>query len=202
MTRNSARKPIRGEAAKLAGLALGLLAFAGLWIALEPAGGGRAADGKIGGPFTLVADDGRTVTDQSFPGKYLIVYFGYTACHDVCPATMNTLAAAMGRLGDRAARVQPLFITLDPRRDNPAVLHRFVRAFTPRLIGLTGTPAALHEAADAYRIVSVLHQEGGAGYALDHSSVLFLMGPDGRLIAPVPAGESEAMMAQTIARYL
>ena len=193
------RKTGRPAAAGVAGALAGALAFAGLWIWLEP-NAGRDPAAQIGGPFTLVADDGRIVTEQSFPGKYLIVYFGYTACRDVCPATLNTLAAAMGRLGDQAARVQPLFITLDPGHDNPAVLHRYVKAFTPTLIGLTGTPAALHRAADAYRVASVLHQEGPGGYALDHSSVLFLMGPDGRLVAPVPAGADVAVMARDIAR--
>ncbi len=197
---NIARKAHRPNAARLAACCLAVLAFAGLWIWLEPPAG-RQAEGRVGGPFTLVADDGRVVTDQSFPGKYLIVYFGYTTCHDVCPATLNTLAAAMGRLGAKAALVQPLFITLDPGRDNPAVLHRFVKAFTPTLIGLTGSPAELHRTADEYRVVSVLHQDG-AGYALDHSSVLFLMSPDGRLVRPVRADASEVVMARAIARGL
>ncbi len=185
---------------RLSGLAAcisAVLAFAGLWIWLEPPS--ERAEDRVGGPFTLLADDGRVVTDQSFPGKYLIVYFGYTACRDVCPATLNTLAAAIGRLGAKAARVQPLFITLDPGRDNPAVLHRYVKAFTPTLIGLTGSPAELHRAASEYRVVGVMHQDG-AGYAVDHSSVLFLMAPDGRLVSPVPAGADEMVMARAIAR--
>ena len=184
--------------ARLAPALLAALAFAGLWIWLEPPAQGPA-QARVGGPFTLVADDGRTVTEQSFPGKYLIVYFGYTTCRDVCPTTLNTLAAAIGRLGAKAALVQPLFITLDPGRDNPAVLHRFVKAFTPTLIGLTGSPAELHRAADAYRVVSVLHQDG-ASYGVDHSSVLFLMAPDGRLVTPVPAGADEMVMARAIGR--
>ncbi len=195
MTRTTTR-----DAARLAASLLGVLAFAGLWIWLEPSGP-REAQGRVGGPFTLVADDGRTVTDQSFPGKYLIVYFGYSTCRDVCPATLNTLAAAMGRLGAKAERVQPLFITLDPGRDSPAVMHRYVKAFTPALIGLTGSPAELHRAAAEYGVVDVVHQEG-AGYALDHSSVLFLMGPDGRLVRPVRADASETVMARAIARGL
>ncbi len=188
---------LRASSGLAAGI-LAVLAFAGLWIWLEPPSDQSAA-GRVGGPFTLVADDGRVVTDHSFPGKYLIVYFGYTTCRDVCPATLNTLAAAMGRLGAKAARVQPLFITLDPGRDNQAVLHRYVKAFAPTLIGLTGSPAELHRAADEYRVVSVLHQDG-ADYAVDHSSVLFLMAPDGRLVAPVPAGADEMVMARAIER--
>ncbi len=189
---------IRRRTTSLAATIVATLAFAGLWIWLEPPSA-HEADGRVGGPFTLVADDGRVVTDQSFPGKYLIVYFGYTTCRDVCPTTLNTLAAAMGRLGAKAALVQPLFITLDPGHDSPAVLHRYVKAFAPTLIGLTGPPAELHRTADEYRVVSVLHQEG-AGYAVDHSSVLFLMAPDGRLVAPVPAGADEMVMARAIGR--
>ncbi len=196
-TRTSiSRRLSRQDAARMAAGCLAALAFAGLWIWLEPSGG-RVAQDRVGGPFTLVADDGRTVTDQSFPGKYLIVYFGYTSCRDVCPTTLNTLAAAMGRLGAKAALVQPLFITLDPGRDNPAVLHRYVKAFAPTLIGLTGSAEELHRTADEYRVVSVLHQDRGA-YALDHSSVLFLMSPDGRLVRPVRADASEMVMARTI----
>ena len=189
---------IRRRTTSLGAAIAATLAFAGLWIWLEPPSV-HEADGRVGGPFTLVADDGRVVTDQSFPGKYLIVYFGYTACRDVCPTTLNTLAAAMGRLGAKAALVQPLFITLDPNRDSPAVLHRYVKAFAPTLIGLTGSPAELHRTADEYRVVSVLHQDG-AGYAVDHSSVLFLMAPNGRLVAPVPAGADEVVMARAIGR--
>lgn len=197
---NIARTTRRQNAARLAAGCLAALAFAGLWTWMEPSVPPQA-EARIGGPFTLVADDGRVVTDHSFPGKYLLVYFGYTACRDVCPSTLNTLSAAMDRLGAKAARVQPLFITLDPGRDNPAVLHRFVKAFTPTLIGLTGSVAELHRAADEYRVVSVLHQDS-AGYALDHSSVLFLMSPDGRLVKPLRADADETAMTRAIARGL
>ena len=203
MTPSSRRRNAVSPAgiAKAVAVVTALLAFAWLWAVAAGTGTGGPAAGRIGGPFTLVADDGRTVTDRSFPGKYLIVYFGYTACRDVCPATLGTLSAAIGRLGTKAALVQPLFITLDPLRDDPATLHRYVKAFTPALIGLTGPPAELRRAAAEYRVVSVLHQEGSA-YAVDHSSVLFLMAPDGRLVAPVPAGASEMVMARAIARGL
>ena len=197
---NIARKARRRNAVSLAACCLAVLAFAGLWIWLEPPAG-RQAKGRVGGPFTLVADDGHVVTDQSFAGKYLIGYFGYTACHDVCRVTLHPLAAAMDRLGAKVALVQPLFITLDPGRDNPAVLHRFVKAFTPTLIGLTSSPAELHRTADEYRMVSVLHQDD-AGYALDHGSVLFLMSPGGRLVRPVRADASEVFIARAVAQEL
>ncbi len=185
----------------LAGVACAMLA-AGL-VVWAGAGHGRTGgqDEQVGGPFRLLADDGSTVTERSFPGKYLLVYFGYTACRDVCPQTLSMLAGAMGRLGDKSARVQPLFITLDPLRDTRAVVHHYVQAFMPSLVGLTGAPAALRHVADEYQVTSVLHQESGvAGYAVDHSSVIYLMAPDGRFVAPIPAGASEGVMAAAILR--
>jgi len=148
-----------------------------------------------GGPFSLVADDGREVTERSFPEKYLLVYFGYASCRDVCPATLNTLGAAVDRLGAAGARVQPLFITVDPARDTQAMLRRYVTGFGGHLIGLTGTPAELRKVADEYGVVSDV-----SGGVIDHSSVIYMMAPDGRFIAPIPAGASEMVMAQAIAR--
>ncbi len=185
----------------LAGVACAMLA-AGL-VVWAGAGQGRTGgqDEQVGGPFRLLADDGSTVTERSFPGKYLLVYFGYTTCRDVCPQTLSVLSGAVGRLGATAARVQPLFITVDPLRDTRAVVHHYVQAFMPSLVGLTGPPGALRQVEDEYQVTSVLHQESGvAGYAVDHSSVIYLMAPDGRFVAPIPAGASETVMARAILR--
>jgi protein SCO1/2 len=153
----------------------------------------------VGGPFRLVDGGGGVVTERSFPGKYLVVYFGYTTCRDICPATLGTLAAAMDRLGRKASLVQPLFITIDPARDTPPVMQRYVAAFGPRLIGLSGTPAALRQVAEEYHVTSV--RRAGSD-ELDHSAVLYLIAPDGSFVAPVPADASESVMAQVIARYV
>ncbi len=192
MTANTALKSI-----SLAGALL--IACAALCLMLP--GRQPPPDDSVGGPFHLVSDTGATITDQSFPGKYKLIYFGYTQCADICPITLGTLAAALNRLGTKAALVQPIFITLDPARDTPTALHHYVAAFTPRLIGLTGTPAALNRLADAFHVTSLLHQQP-ATYTLDHSSVLYLMAPDGHFIAPIPAGASESVMAQAIARNI
>ncbi len=167
--------------------------------ALLPGGGGAS---RIGGSFRLIADDGRVVTDRSFPGKYLLVYFGYSACRDVCPETLNTLTGAIGRLGPKAARVQPLFITVDPERDTPTVLHRYVQAFLPGLIGLSGPPAQIRSLARAYDVTIVSHppQGGEAAPMIDHSSVIYLMAPDGSFLAPIPAGAGETAMARAIGK--
>jgi protein SCO1/2 len=200
--RRASVRPQRSRAALALAAAGGtVLVCAGLLLWLLPAGGGAA---RIGGPFSLVADDGRPITEHSFPGKYLLVYFGYTTCRDVCPETLNNLAAALPRLGAKAASVQPLFITVDPARDTPAALHRYVRAFGPTLIGLTGPPGELQKIARAYRVVSIPRQDPGApaSTAIDHSSVLYLMAPDGSFAAPIPAAASEMVMAQALARRI
>jgi cytochrome oxidase Cu insertion factor (SCO1/SenC/PrrC family) len=183
----------------------GVLLLASLLLWLAPAGPGlNRAEDQIGGPFNLVDDGGNPVTDKSFPGKYLLVYFGYTSCRDICPATLNTLAASLDRLGRKADLVQPLFITIDPAHDSAVVLRQYVGAFSRRLVGLTGANTELNKVADEYRVVRIAHGSAGnaSGVTFDHSSVLYLIAPDGRFIAPIPADASEMVMAQAIARYV
>jgi protein SCO1 len=173
------------------------LLLVGLAIALV-APDGAPPSTAIGGPFSLLAGDGRTITDQSFPGKFQLIYFGYSSCADICPATLNNVAAALDQLGGKAEQVQPLFITLDPAHDTQSVLRRYASAFTPRLIGLTGSPADLRRVAEAFRVFSTPGKSG----ALDHSSVLYLMGPDGHFLAPIRADASGAAMARDIRRWV
>ena len=175
-----------------------LLASGYLWMLGGPAPP-RAA--VIGGPFALTAGDGRAVTDQSFRGRYVLLYFGYTSCQDVCPVTLSALAGALDTLGPQAARVQPLFVTVDPERDTPDVVRRYVEAFTPRLVGLTGTPGQIRQMEQSYRVTSTIHP-GMPGYTVDHSSVLYLLGPDGRYLAAIRADETGREMASDIAGHL
>lgn len=164
---------------------------------------GNAAPG-IGGPFSLVNGEGKPVTDQDFRGRYMLVYFGYTSCPDVCPTTLNQIADAMDRLGAKADRVQPIFITVDPKRDTPEVMKEFAAAFSPRLVGLTGTPEQIATVAKEYRVYYAVRQNGNdpAGYTVDHSSVLYLLDEGGRFIAPIRADESGAEMAADITRHM
>lgn len=178
----------------------GLLVLAGgyrWWLGTPP---GPTA--TIGGPFRLTASDGRDVDQHSFPGRYLLVYFGYTHCRDVCPTTLSALAVALDALGRRAGAIQPLFVTLDPARDSPAVLRSYLAGFSPRLLGLTGTPMEIAALAHAYRVTSMVHPMASGSYDLDHSSVLYLMDPAGRFIGPVPADAPGAEMAAILSRYL
>ncbi len=147
-----------------------------------------------------MAGNGQEVTERSFRGKYLLIYFGYTSCQDVCPTTLTTMTAALDDLGAAAERVQPVFITVDPERDTPQVMARYATEFTPRLIGLSGTPEALHLVATEYR-VTVSRRPGDAGM-IDHSSVLYLVAPGGTSLAPIRADLSPAEMARDIAAHL
>ena len=192
----------RGLLTVLAGAGALLLLTAGYLYMLGGTAPPRQA--VIGGPFTMTATNGATVTDASFRGHYMLVYFGYTNCVDVCPMTLAAVADALDQLGPQAAGVQPVFVTVDPQRDTPDVLRRFTALFTPRLVGLTGTPGQLRQMQQSYRVSSIVHPgaAGPMGYTIDHSSVLYLIGPDGRYLAPIRADESGSQMASDIARHL
>jgi len=167
-------------------------------------GGSRSAVGGIGGPFTLVNGNGKQVTDRDFRGKYMLVYFGYTFCPDVCPTTLNSVADALDKLGPRAANIAPLFITVDPKRDTPEVVKQYAAAFGTRIVGLTGSVDQIKAVAKSYRVYYAPHRTGDGpdDYTMDHSSVLYLMGPDGNFIAPVRAEQSGADMAAALTKAM
>jgi protein SCO1/2 len=149
---------------------------------------------RIGGPFALVDQDGRRVTDRDFAGRYRIVYFGFTHCPDVCPTDLAAIAQALRRFEQkdaaRAARVQPIFISVDPERDTPAVMKDYVAAFHPRLVGLTGTPPQVAEVERRFAVyASKGKPQPGGGYGVDHSRVALLMGPDGAPMVILPHDE-------------
>jgi protein SCO1/2 len=166
--------------------------------------GSQPAALTVGGPFSLVDGDGHPVTDQTWRGKYMLVYFGYTYCPDVCPTTLTNLADALDKLGATADRVQPLFVTVDPKRDTPTVVKQYAAAFGPRIVGLTGSAEQIASAARAYRVYYAEHRTGPGpdDYSMDHSSVLYLMGPDGRFIAPVRSDQSGPEMAAVLTKLI
>ena len=166
---------------------------------------GRTPQGlAVGGPFALTDGDGKAVTDKDYRGKYMLIYFGYTFCPDVCPTTLNAVADALDKVGAKADRVRPLFITVDPKRDKPAVVKQFAAAFGPRIVGLTGTPDQIAAVAKAYRVYYAEHRTGTGpdDYTMDHSSVLYLMGPDGRFLAPIRADLAPDAMAAALGRLV
>jgi protein SCO1/2 len=179
-----------------------LLAGAGGFLWLSGNGGNNPI--SIGGPFTLQDGSGKPVTDRDFRGKYMLVYFGYTFCPDVCPTTLTAVADAMDKLGPAAARIQPLFITVDPKRDTPAVVKQYAAAFGPSIEGLTGTPDEIAKAAKEYRVYYAEHRTGPGpdDYSMDHSSVLYLMSPDGTFVAPVRADQSGEEIAANLKKLM
>jgi protein SCO1/2 len=138
---------------------------------------------RIGGPFQLMDQDGVARRDSDFRGRYLLIYFGYSHCPDVCPTTLSDIAGAYDRLGARKTKVVPVFVTLDPGRDTPKVIKTYLAAFGPEFVGLTGTDDAIARVANEYRASYRVRALPEGGYALDHSSAIYLMGPDGRFIA-------------------
>ncbi|HUC18926.1 MAG TPA: SCO family protein [Acetobacteraceae bacterium] len=170
------------------------------FLGLSPSSAGGAGFGlRIGGPFRLTDDAGRAVTDASFRGRWMLIYFGYTSCPDVCPTELATIAAVLNDLGTKADQVAPLFITIDPARDTPRVLAAYVHLFDRRLIGLTGTPAQIAATAHAYRAYYQKVESGiGNAYHMDHSSLIYLMGPDGRFEDLFNPGARAADIAASI----
>lgn len=159
----------------------------------------------IGGPFTLVDQDGKTRTDKEFRGKLMLVYFGYTYCPDICPTELQTISDALDELGDKAAQVQPLFITVDPERDTPSVMKAYVGHFNPRLLGLSGTSEQVAAAAKAYRVYyAKAPAKGGSknDYLMDHSGFVYLMGRDGKYLTHFTPQTPPDQVMQAIAKYL
>jgi len=157
---------------------------------------------EIGGPFKLVDGAGKTVTDNDFRGRYMLVYFGYTHCPDVCPTTLSDMAGALDKLpaGDRA-HVVPLFVTVDPARDIPSVIGDYVHAFGPEFVGLTGSPDAVAAAEQEYHVYAAKHPLAHGDYAMDHSSVLYVMGPDGKFLGVIGDGTKPGDIAQRLLAF-
>jgi len=161
---------------------------------------------KIGGPFALIDQDGRPRTDRDFVGRWRIMYFGYTFCPDVCPVDIQNVGAGLKLFekqdAAKAAQVMPVFVTVDPDRDTPAVLKQFISAFHPRMVGLTGGDPAIDAVAKEY---SVYHRKGVAtagGYLVDHGRQAYLMDPSGKPIALIPADRSPQAVADALAIWV
>jgi protein SCO1/2 len=181
---------------------LGLVAVA-VAAALVRTAPAMAAQLAIGGPFELVDTSGREVTDQTFRGKWMLVYFGYTSCPDACPTTLSEISLALDALGPLAPKVQPIFITIDPERDTPTALADYVKTFDPRIVALTGSTEQIAAAAKAYRVsyAKVATSDGG-NYLMDHSSIVYLMDPEGRLATFFPPDTTSERIVDTLRQLL
>jgi protein SCO1/2 len=161
----------------------------------------------IGGPFTLVDQDGRPASDRDYRGRYRIMYFGFTHCPDVCPTDLAVLGQALRRFEKsdpaRAALVTPIFVSVDPGRDTPAVLKEYVGSFHPRLVGMTGTPRQIADMTRRYgAYFAKAPATAGGGYNVDHIRVAELIGPQGEPIALLPYEKGADAVAAELDRWV
>jgi len=194
----------------VAGFLVGAIAGAGVLVLTNAPAGPKpvVTTGKadIGGPFSLIDQNGRTVTDQDFRGRYMLVFFGFTHCPDICPTELQVMSNALEALGPKAEKVVPIFITLDPERDTPEVVGNYVKNFGSNFVGLSGSPKAVAEAAKAYRVAYSTFEykgkDGNYGYSIDHSAFVYLMGPDGEFLEVFNYGTPAEKMNETLRSYL
>jgi protein SCO1 len=184
-------------------LILGAGAFLLLSLHETPRGAaGTLLASAIGGPFRLVDQNGKTVTDADLKGKWSLVYFGYTHCPDACPTALNDIAIALDELGPQRNAVRPVFVTVDPERDTPEVLKSYVTAFDAPILALSGTPEEIAQAAKGYRVYYAKHPEAGGDYSMDHSSVIYVMDPQGRFTASFTQENSPEEIAERLKKLL
>jgi protein SCO1/2 len=161
--------------------------------------GAQHTSGKalIGGPFTLTDQNGKQVTDKDFRGRYMLVFFGFTACPDICPAGLQLITATLGKLGAKADKIAPVFISVDPERDTPEKLAAYVKNFDSRFVGLSGTPEQVASVAKAYRVFyeKTANETEPAAYGMNHTSIIYLIGPDGEYVTHfTPTTDVDAMV--------
>ncbi len=176
---------------------LGIIAGAALAFVLLPGNGTTNLTQKttvetgkalIGGPFSLTDHTGKRVTEKDFLGHPLLIFFGFTNCPDICPSGLQVMSAALDKLGEKGAKITPIFITLDAQRDTPEKLAGYVKSFHPRLVGLTGSETELAAAAKAYRVYAqkVSDDATPGSYTYDHAAIIYLMSPDGTFVTHIP----------------
>ena len=182
-------------------LAAGLAAYVLMQLPNRTIATGEAL---IGGPFTLVNQDGENVTDKTYLGAPMLLFFGFTFCPDVCPTELQVMAAALAELGARGSDIQPVFVTVDPERDNPQVMKDYVANFSDRFIGLTGSPEQVAAMASTYKVyfAKAENKQSPENYLMDHSSIIYLMGPDGKFLKHFTYSTDAKALAQGIATAL
>jgi protein SCO1/2 len=161
-----------------------------------------AMPSAVGGPFNLVDQNGKSITDQDMKGKPFLVFFGYTHCPDVCPTTLFDVSEVFRALGADAKDVRALFVTVDPERDTPAVLKDYLSSFDPRIVGVTGDEASIAAVEKAYRVYAKKVPTDGGGYTMDHTAIVYLMNKDGRFVMPFNIKRRPEEAAADLKRYL
>jgi protein SCO1/2 len=160
-----------------------VVGLAALWFA-NPRGPTSTGTALIGGPFALTDHTGKRVSEKDFAGKYMLIFYGYTFCPDICPSTLQVVSAALDKMAADAEPITPVFVTIDPERDTVAVMKDYVANFHPRMVGLTGTPDEIAAMAKQWRVYygKPKGEEGKSDYLMDHATFLYLMGPDGKFV--------------------
>ncbi len=181
----------------------GLVIFLGVFLfATGQLGGGGPGPSAIGGPFNLIDQDGKPLTDQDLKGRPVLVFFGYTHCPDVCPTTLFDVSELLRALGPDAGRAAALFITVDPERDTAPVMKDYLSSFDPHLRAATGDPKAIEAAEKAYRVyVKKVPGENG-DYSMDHTALVYLMDKQGRFVAPFSLKRRPEDAAAELRKYL
>ena len=177
----------RGFAIAAAAVLALVVAGAATWFALAPAGRSMAGgEALVGGPFTLTDQHGAERTEHDFPGRYMLIYFGYTYCPDFCPMSLANMTRALDLLPpEQAEQVVPIFITVDPERDTPEVLKDYLSSFDDRIVGLTGDPASVEAAIRSFRGFARKVPGKDGDYTMEHTAFVYLMGRDGSFLGTV-----------------
>jgi protein SCO1/2 len=156
----------------------------------------------IGGPFKLIDQSGKPITDLDMKGRPFLVFFGYTHCPDICPTTLFEMSEVMRALGQDADRVSALFITVDPERDTPAAMADYLSSFDPHLRGVTGDRQAIDAVEKAYRVYAKKVPTDSGDYSMDHTALVYLMDKQGRFVAPFKLNRKPEEAAADLRRYL
>lgn len=163
-----------------------------------------AGTAAIGGPFTLVATNGQTVSDQTYRGKWLFIFFGYTFCPDICPTALANISIALKKLDSEASDLQPLFITVDPERDTAKVLDDYLKSFDPRIIGLTGPQPQIDKVIKEYHVYveRQQHDPGDQNYFVSHNGYVYLINPRGQFVNVIQGSEPGEKIAAWLSKQM
>lgn len=186
---------------RIAALLVALLCAGAAWAGPASSAGEEQPAVGVVSRYLLMDTKGRAISDQDFRGRFQLISFGYTFCPDICPTTLAEMSLILDKLGERAERLQPIFITVDPERDTPEVLRNYTAFFNPRIIGLTGSPELVRRVADHFKVRYEKYREPGAApdkYSVDHSAGMFLLGPDGRFLVKFAYATPPAEVAERI----
>ena len=158
--------------------------------------------GALGGPFTLTAADGQTVTDQTFRGKWVLIYFGYTSCPDACPTALNNMGIALDRLGPESGGLQPVFVTVDPKRDTREMLAEYLKSFDPHIVALTGPEEQIAAVLKEYRVYVEVQPSSSGDYIVSHSNFYYLINPEGKFVRVIAGDVSGEELAERLRHWM